>query len=157
MSSGLRRLKEGGTPLWFVIVLLAKAKYQNVSGAKHLAFIPPPMLIVSERIEMSIKTENSALGFILAIIGVILYKLQDIILLKCYYNDYNNSYKSKGGIMHITVKVTGKELDFLIEMQKLLNSDKATAEKPSTLAEVVLECIRTAMYIGAKDKRSQQA
>ena len=59
--------------------------------------------------------------------------------------------------MHITVTVTSKELDFLIEMQKILNANKATAEKPSTLAEVVLECIRTAMFIGAKDKRGQRA
>jgi hypothetical protein len=58
--------------------------------------------------------------------------------------------------MNIAVKVTGKELEFLINMQKLLNSDKATTEKPLTLADVVLECIRTTMFVGTNDHEKQQ-
>jgi hypothetical protein len=59
--------------------------------------------------------------------------------------------------MHVTVTVTGKELDFLIEMQKLINTNRAPEENLSTLSEVVLECIRTAMYIGARDNRGEHA
>jgi hypothetical protein len=58
--------------------------------------------------------------------------------------------------MNIAVKVTGKELEFIINMQKLLNSDKATTEKPLTLADVVLECIRTAMFVGTNEHEKQK-
>jgi len=60
----MRKLKEGGTPLSFCDRLASKGEVSNVSGAKHLAFIPPPMLIVSKTKEMSNK--NNGLLKILA-------------------------------------------------------------------------------------------
>ena len=52
------KIERGGNSTLVCDRLASKGEISNVSGAKHLAFIPPPMLIVSERIEMSNKTEN---------------------------------------------------------------------------------------------------
>jgi hypothetical protein len=52
--------------------------------------------------------------------------------------------------MQITINVEGKELEFLQKMQEFISTDKSLSQKDFTLEEVVLECIRTSMFLGGE-------
>jgi hypothetical protein len=50
--------------------------------------------------------------------------------------------------MKITINVEGKELEFLQTMQEFISTDKSVSRDEFTLEDVVLECIRTSMFLG---------
>ena len=58
--------------------------------------------------------------------------------------------------MILRLELPHKEFQFLANMQKLINADKTETEKPLTLEQVALECIRMAMDMGAKMNEIQQ-
>ena len=59
------------------------------------------------------------------------------------------------GNMQVTINLTGQELEFLLKLQKLINSDREVSSTPVTLEDVIHECIKTAISIGADMQRGQ--
>lgn len=51
--------------------------------------------------------------------------------------------------MRMTITLTGEELLFLQDLQNLINSKKRFGQELCTLEDVVHECIKTAIYLGA--------
>lgn len=57
--------------------------------------------------------------------------------------------------MQITITLTDQELQFLQNIQNLINSKKASDQKKYSVEDVVHECISMAISLGASMHRGQ--
>jgi len=57
--------------------------------------------------------------------------------------------------MQITITLQGQELEFLQNLQKLINSKTASREKQCTIEDVIHECIRTTLSLGVDMQKGQ--
>jgi hypothetical protein len=57
--------------------------------------------------------------------------------------------------MQITITLKGQELEFLQNLQKLINSKTRSLEKQCTLEDVIHECITTTISLGVDMQKGQ--
>ena len=57
--------------------------------------------------------------------------------------------------MQITITLKGQELEFLQNLQKLINSKTTSLEKQCTLEDVIHECITTTISLGVDMQKGQ--
>ena len=57
--------------------------------------------------------------------------------------------------MQITITLEGQELEFLQNLQKLINSKTTSLEKQCTLEDVIHECITTNISLGVDMQKGQ--
>ena len=57
--------------------------------------------------------------------------------------------------MQIMITLKGQELEFLQNMQKLINSNTTSLEKQCTLEDVIHECITTTISLGVDMQKGQ--
>jgi|APFre7841882630_1041343.scaffolds.fasta_scaffold02902_5 hypothetical protein len=57
--------------------------------------------------------------------------------------------------MQITITLKGQELEFLQNLQKLINSKTTSLEKQCSLEDVIHECITTTISLGVDMQKGQ--
>jgi hypothetical protein len=57
--------------------------------------------------------------------------------------------------MQITITLKGQELEFLQNIQRLINSKSTSLEKRCTLEDVIHECITTTISLGVNMRTGQ--
>jgi hypothetical protein len=57
--------------------------------------------------------------------------------------------------MQILITLKGQELEFLQNMQKLINSNTTSLEKQCTLEDVIHECITNTISLGVDMQKGQ--
>ena len=60
-----------------------------------------------------------------------------------------------GETMQITITLKGQELEFLQNIQKLINSKTTSLEKQCSLEDVIHECITTTISLGVNMQKGQ--
>ena len=71
------------------------------------------------------------------------------------YSYNNRQVKHCGEIMQITITLKDQELQFLQNIQKLINSKTTSLENQCTLEDVIHECITIAISMGVSMQRGQ--
>jgi len=72
------------------------------------------------------------------------------------YNSYNISHNNYRGVtMKITITLTDQELEFLQNVQNLINSETTPKQKHCSLEDVIHECIINAISSGVDGQRGQ--